>query len=241
MSGLVDIFGRGKLPVIVLFAATTLDSCQTAGILNEPLSLPVVLQPAFQACAPSENEARFNIEKDGARVFSSNIVWLIDGAMQTSLQINSPLGETMFELRRSEGRWESLPDNRIKIQENPSGDLSLDGYDIPLKSDELGCILSGVWPAAWLRWMDIVQNRGSVIRLQGEDRFRTITIETPNPSSTNPTRMAAMEGCAEIRWGGFLGFFRRKATLCRKQSKEGVVMHLTGINKYLIDWTINDG
>jgi hypothetical protein len=216
-------------------------SCQTASSIREPISIPVILQPAFRSCFPSEAEAKLEIEKDGARVFVSNVVWSIANADDVSLQVNTPLGETIFDIKRSGSHWTTQPPDQIRISEGRDGLLQVEGYDVPLKISEIGCIISGVWPASWMRWLSVSLDDGQQLQMTGQDGGRFVKIDMPYAATANGPGLASGRSCAQFKWGGFFGFFQRVVSLCRENSKSGLNVRLTGINDYHVIWNIDHG
>jgi hypothetical protein len=216
-------------------------SCQTSKMVREPIAIPVVLQPAFRSCFPSESEAKLEIEKNGARVFTSSVVWSMVNLDDMNLQVNNPIGETIFDVKRSGGQWIILPPDQIRIAEGRDGLLKIEGHDIPLKNFELGCLLSGVWPASWMRWLSVTVDDGRRFQMSGRDGGRSIKIDMPYAGASTGRGLGAVLSCAEFRWGGFFGFFQRVVSLCRESSKSGLNVKLTGINDYNVTWNIDHG
>lgn len=216
-------------------------SCQTSRRLHESISMPVILQPMFGACVPSEDEASIDIHKGDSRIFSATMVWSFLGDRGSSAQINSPFGDTVLEVQSNDGRWSTSGRVELKISENPNGFLRVESYDLPLKTAELGCILAGLWPAQWLRWLTVTKDERKVFRIEGSDGQRTVKIEMNNYGSMTSAGNDDGIGCATLTWGGFLGFFQRQAEVCRARVANGVKLRLSGINNYLIEWTIGNG
>lgn len=241
---MLGISGRRRLTDFLrclVFMAAMTSSCQTAKSIREPAAIPVILQPAFRSCFPSEAEAKLEIEKNGARVFVSAVVWSILNTDDMNLQVNTPLGETIFDVKRAESRWNTQPPEYIRISENRDGLLQVEGYDIPLKINEIGCILAGVWPASWMRWLHVSLDNGQQLQMTGRDGGRFIKIDMPYATPGNRTGFGRGLSCVEFKWGGFLGFFQRVVSLCRENSNSGLNMRLTGINDYNVIWNIDHG
>jgi len=226
-----------RMAFFCLIPAICLASCQTTRRWHEPISMPVIMQPQFGACSPSEDEASLEIEKNGTRVFSANMVWSFNDGQDSSVQINSPFGDTIMEMRANAGRWSTSGQVQVNLAESRNGFLTIENYDVPVKSPELGCILGGVWPVEWLRWLEISKDDPKMFRLEGNDGLRTLRIDM----NSSELSRHGHSGCAFFTWGGFLGFFQRRVTLCREKMKNGTMLRLTGINNYLVNWTLNNG
>jgi hypothetical protein len=224
-----------RLIVIVLFG-----SCQTIQKTHEPPVLPVVLQPLFASCSPSEGDASFEIKKDTVRVLAGNLVWSFVKGQESVLQINSPFGDTIFEMRSVARKWTTTGDVQLDISETKSGILKLGRHELPLKSDELGCLLAGAWPAQWLSWLEKKQDELRWYRMMGYDGQRSVVVEFPKSGQAGKNSNPARVGCAYVTWGGFLGFFQKKSVICREQKKGNLSVSLSGINSYIINWTVND-
>ena len=202
--------------------------------------MPVVFQPLFRACAPSENEASLTISKDGARVFSSQVVWSFQSARKAAIQVNTPMGETIYEISRNNQVWDSTSSSKLNIFESSSGVLNVEGYDVPLKSDEIGCILSGVWPAEWLSSMTVIKSSASELRLQGADGFREVHVDVSRRVSDALFRKSEIKSCATLEWGGVWKLFKKSVRICRDQVNDGISMRVSGLHNYLVEWKISD-
>lgn len=224
-----------------LLLALMIVGCQTVSQERESLSLPVVWQPLFSSCVPSEEEAFLEIERDGARLFSGQLVWSFVMSGESSLQLNSPLGDSIIDMRINQGRWLNLSQEQLRVTETDKGLFNIDGYDVPLKPSELGCILAGTWPASWLRWFRVTQDQRDLFTMEGTDGQRSVKIELVGGLSSDGLYSSKGASCAFFAWGGFLGFFQRHAKLCREVSRSGVQLKLSGISNYLVNWTINNG
>jgi hypothetical protein len=128
------------------------------------------------------------ISKDGARVFSSQVVWSFQSLRKAAIQVNTPMGDTIYEISRNNQIWDSTSVSKLNVFESSSGVLNVEGHDIPLKSDEIGCVLSGVWPAEWLSSMAVNNSSASELRLQGADGFRDVHVDVSRRVSDAPFR-----------------------------------------------------
>jgi len=144
-------------------------------------------------------------------------------------------------LRADAGRLSTNGQVQINVGESARGFLTVDGYDVPLKSSELGCILAGVWPVEWLRWLEITRDDRQTFIIEGDDGQRTVKIEMENATRLIGVGQQGRTGCAYFSWGGFFGFFQRRAVLCLRKIKDNTTVRVTGINNYLINWTIDNG
>ena len=230
-----------SLTSVLFLTVIYFTSCQTTRPFHQPISMPVIMQPLFGACHPTEDEARLEIEKKGTRIFSANMVWAFAAARNSVVQINSLFGDTILELRADAGRWSANGQVQINVGESGRGFLTINGYDVPVKSSELGCILAGVWPVEWLRWLEITRDDRQTFRIEGNDGQRTVKIEMENDSRSIEVAQQGRNGCAHFKWGGFFGFFQRQAVLCREKIRDNTRVRLSGINNYLINWTIDNG
>lgn len=242
MQELRSFFGSYNRQLFLsLIAAVMTQGCQTVSRQAAPVSVPVLLQPLFGACAPSEEEAYLEVEKEGARLFSGQLIWSFVVSGESSLQLNSPLGDSIIDVRLEQGRRLNFSQHDVKVQETSKGLINIDGYDVPLKPGELGCILAGVWPAAWLRWFAVTKDRRELFTIEGNDGERSVKIELVGALSTDGLYSSKGSSCAFFTWGGLFGLFENHATLCREASKDGVRLKLSGINNYLVNWKISDG
>jgi hypothetical protein len=202
--------------------------------------IPVIFQPLFSACYPIDREASLRITKLGSNVFSSNVVWSFETAKKAEIQFNGPLGDTQLQVKRDERAWVVSGAGDLRIGESSQGTLSVDGHDIPLKSDEIGCVLSGVWPNEWLATLNVADKGPVSIQLSGADELRHVDLDISLRKVADGFHSSDIKSCAVLTWGGFMGMFRRAATICRERKADSVSMRLSGINDYIADWVINN-
>lgn len=202
--------------------------------------MPVVFQPLFLNCWPMDRDAVLTVKKAGARVFSSDMVWSVPDTNSAELQFNSILGETIFQITRQLPNWQVSGPQNLQISENIRGVLTINGFEIPILAEEVGCILAGTWPSLWLRQLTLRESSGRVLTMQGADDQRDFLITMRVLEQPNTNRPDDIQSCAVLRWGGFLGFMRKKITFCREQTKDGLMVSLAGVNDYLIEWVIQN-
>lgn len=230
------IFIRGFAGILCL----TVVSCVTIRRPHEPISIPVVFQPLFMACAPIDRDAIININKNQARVFTAAMVWSFSQKRQAEIQFNSPVGDTMFQLSRNGSVWKVEGQDSLKVEENGQGVVSVNGYDLPLLADEIGCVMSGVWPVDWLSKLEFVERHNSRTVLWGQDNLREIELTLPVAQQMIAGPSGDTISCAVLKWGGFLGLMRKKITVCREPNHQSLKVTMSGLNDYSIDWVINN-
>lgn len=231
-SGEIIFFGRFLLVLIFLI------SCVTTRRPSGPFSLPVVYQPLFNHCSPLDGDATLIVKKDDATLFSSAMVWTVNAQNDAEFQFNSPVGDTIFQLSRKNRRWMVSGSVDLSISENDHGVLMIDGHELPLLSEELGCVLSGAWPASWLSFLDLETRGSENLALRGQTGSREIFVNLTLPGISSLTSASDTGTCAVIKWGGFLGLWRRTLNICREKIRSEVKMKMSGINNYEIDWDI---
>ena len=117
-------------------------SCATMSKPHAPAVVPVVFQPIFQNCWPADRDAVLTVKKMGTRVFQSNLVWSIPDAHSADVQFNSILGDTVFQLSRRIPKWEVAGPKDLHVSENIRGTVTVNGFDLPILAEELGCVLA---------------------------------------------------------------------------------------------------
>jgi hypothetical protein len=200
--------------------------------------IPVVFLPLFTACAPVDHEASLVISKADSRVFSSAMVWSFPSDGRADIQFNSPLGDTVLQVSHDSNQWKVTGSVELSIVENSRGIMNVGGYDIPIKSDEIGCILSGGWPSNWLNSLSVTASNSSVRQLTGSDDLRHIVVDISVSKDGGAFRSGNIKSRAMLEWGGIFGFFRHKITITRQQENGLVSMTMTGVNGYVAEWTI---
>lgn len=226
--------------VLSIILALLNSSCATLSRYHEPVRVPVVYQPIFLRCWPMDRNAIITVKRAGTRVFSSEMVWSIPDAQSSDIQFNSLLGDTVFQVSRRLPKWQLTGPQNLEISENIRGVLTVNGFEIPVLAEEVGCILAGTWPAEWLRQADIQDSVGGMVSIKGADQLRDFDITMRMADQPQSNRSDDIQSCAVLRWGGFLGLMRRQVTFCREQTAEGLQVSLTGVNDYVIDWVIHN-
>lgn len=226
------------LAALVTCSLWPINSCVTTRHDSTVMAIPVVYQPMFRACAPIDREANLTISEDGSRIFGAAMVWSFPSPAHADIQLNSPLGDTITQFTRNGSHWTVSGADGVVISETSSGALSVGGYEIPIKSDEVGCILSGVWPANWLTDLDATVSSSASLSLSGKDNLRKIVLDINTATGTTQFRSDDIRSRVMLEWGGLFGFFRRSVLIERISSKGVISMQVSGVKSYLTKWTL---
>ena len=230
-----------RIPLLVFSAIDVIlgcGSCVTPARVHKTKSIPVIFQTIFRACEPSDGEATLTLSDRGNRLFSAAMVWSVPSARKADVQFNSPVGDTIFQISRSSGDWSVTGVRSPEIHENSSGVISVNGYDVPLKSNEVGCVMAGNWPAEWLSSLEVVEKSPSAIQMRGADSVRSIVADIQVRQGTAGFKSTDIKSCVMLKWGGFLGFFENNAVICRDDTRDGVAMRMSGIDGFIAEWVI---
>jgi hypothetical protein len=205
---------------------------------SQPTVLPVVFQPLFLNCTPSDRDASLNVSMNGTRIFSSEVVWNIPDDRSADLQFNSVLGDTIFQLSRSQPEWKITGSDGLVISEAKNRVIKVNKIELPIFANEIGCLLSGTWPVTWLRFLSLSRQSDGSFLLMGSDELRGIEVSMKVTQTQNSERQDDIQSCATLRWGGFLGFFKNKMLICREQTKNGRLLTITGLKDYVVEWMV---
>jgi len=214
--------------------------CATLKRVHEPAHVPVVFQPIFLNCSPMDRDAVLTVKKSGSRVFTSDMVWSIPDSNSAEIQFNSLLGDTVLHAQRRLPKWNVSGTGNLEISESIKGIVSINGFELPILGEEVGCILAGTWPSAWLRQLFLRDSTGSSLSMVGADDFRDFEVAMTLAHRPQSARSDDIQSCAMLKWGGFLGIMGHKVSICREQTSEGLRVSLSGINDYLIEWVIQN-
>ena len=236
MSRTLAAKGLFRIIEVCLILATA--SCVTIPRQHVPVSIPIIFQPMFADCSPVDNDALITINKSGSRIFSAAMVWAFVNSRNAAIQFNSPLGDTIFSVSRGQPDWLVTGNVDLQVKESPRGVISVNGYEIPLRASELGCVMSGLWPSEWLNALYLDDRGGGSIVLTGEDELRRIDLSLSISPKLSGSQADDIKSCAVLKWGGFLGLMRKQVSICCENSRESLKMTMTGINDYVIDWMI---
>lgn len=197
--------------------------------LNE---VPIVIQPLFASCSPSDGEVQLAIEGETIHISSINAVWNIPNENSWEMQFNSPMGDTRLALHRKNGQFSTTGELKLAIDTDRRGFMTFNDHLLPLKDSELPCVLAGRWPVGWLQFLHKSESTAGKLKLLGQDNVRSIDLLT---TFGNDGR--GVDSCAVIQWGGFLGLFKHSAELCLKRSPGAFNAELKGPSHYTAKWS----
>ena len=140
------------------------------------------------------------------------IEWLVKRQDTMTLEAVDPFGGTIVGLDLSEGVAglriygpQARKLHPLDVVED--GKVQWDGHFTGFRYQELGCLLSGRFPARWLLGLRRIDSsrEQAVIRLR--DAGRSIVVRGRRAGS-------GTELCAQIEWSTFLGFFSQRVECC---------------------------
>jgi hypothetical protein len=215
-------------------------SCATTQKPQSAMSIPVVYLPIFAPCEPQDQEVELSVTELDRRIFTGGLVIATQANGLISVQLNSVLGDTIFDAKRSNDLWATNGKFVISINETKQGKLEIDGHELPIQSNELGCLVSGYWPMRWISILNLTEDKDQKIELRGTDEQRSLNLNLKLTTNKDGSVSSNIKSCAMLQWGGIFGFFRRSVQLCRTQSDQLVDMQLTGVGDYRIHWVIHN-
>jgi hypothetical protein len=215
-------------------------SCATTETTHPAIQLPAIYQPMFRSCEISDGEAQLRLIEAGKPERAVTLVWNFASTNDGAIQVNSPLGDSMLEIAVKSHAWKVDGSMDLEISERQRGELSINGHDIPVRGGEIACLLAGAWPEAWLKILRPATIKANERLYYGRESLRDIDFTFYQKGAAPDFRQTDFHSCAVIRWGGFWGFFRREAQICRSQNDQGVLMRMTGIGEITVEWVIRD-
>ena len=185
--------------------------CATTSQKSEMLEIPLVYQPLFSVCMPTDGDILVDISTDDWRYTSLPMTWNIPDLFTWNIQWSGVLGEKLLDIQRRNEVWIVSDSATVKMNLDVSsaGFVRVNGLELPLLDVELPCLFSGRWPVRWKKFMRFADRDSHQERLVGADlgRIMTLTIDRHDVASAN-------KSCAVIEWGGVFGFFRRQSRIC---------------------------
>ena len=203
--------------------------CQTMAP-SPPPAIPVVVKPRFSLCNPGDGAATVQIYAHAAFQGSAEVNWVARDVDRWELEVTDPVGATIVAAKHQGAtiRLRGPLAHRIPAVTIASDNwLVVDGDPIPIKADEVPCLLQSVYPQSWLQRLTTRSDDGSTIVLGMVDGGRTMTLRLPPAGS-------GLASCAQIDWRHHL-FFHDQLTWCLPHM-HGAAGSLTGAGDYSIKW-----
>lgn len=201
---------------------------------TEPASLPVTLQQSFGACHGRDGSAQLTVETEEGTL-QADSEWVARSPGKWDLELTNPMGQPLLLLRYkrehgpfvSSGRLgERLP--ALGVDEN--GFVTVDGYFVGVRPEELACFFGYVLPSAWLDHTYAFRREKDELSFRSYDRHRDIEVTARHISQPNER-----EVCARIAWSQYLGAVRREGSLCF-QGASSKLATLHGFEGWNIKW-----
>lgn len=232
MKDFTPVNTRCSLALVVLSFAMT--SCVThmerRG--DETIVSQIAYQPLFSACSPTDGAALLSLKGGSINIAGLEMVWNIPNDATWDMQFNSPLGDTQMEVARRNGFFVAKGLKELELRRNSDGALMVGDITLPVLDHEFPCLVSGHWPASWLRILREVKGpKGQDLRLAGDDGLRSLSL-----SAAIDPRAKSVNSCTDIRWGGFLGLFRHESRVCLKRWSSGYSVNIDGPSNYNLKW-----
>jgi hypothetical protein len=190
----------------------------------------VVVKPWFSLCNPGDGAATVQIYAHSAFQGSAEVNWVARDADLWELEVTDPIGATIVAAKNqgSSIRLRGPLANRIpSVTIGADKWLVVDGDPIPIKADEVPCLLQSIYPQSWLQRLVNRSDDGSTVILGMVDGGRTMTLRLPPVGS-------GLASCAKIDWRHHL-FFHEQLTWCLPRVP-GAAGSLTGAGDYSIKW-----
>lgn len=199
------------LAYLVLFV---MQACQTSQPTFEKVQLPARLSELFGSCS-GDGATRIHLHEGDLMSQSVVVDWLVTDEAGWLAEAMTPLGSTLFKVRYeaaikslvAEGR--PLSDWTLGVSE--SGYLTVEGYEVRLRLDEIPCFLRNQFPQSWLERVVSTSISSDTMRLivWQSDRQLKITLNLKEPQNQH---------CAILQWSSFLGMVTRSMKICREES-----------------------
>lgn len=227
--------GRSLLLLIGLTA------CQT-GAPTEPVSMPVVLQPLFEACEPNDGAMTLQVFKSGGILTSLELVWKATGKGDWELELANAVGITLAHLERRgsdlviEGKAAAKVPRLTVLAD---GFLAVDGEPIGIKASEIPCILGYRLPRSWLALARRIETEGKITTVTMGDERREMALTVKNASE------AANAICTTISWCKWL-LFKTELVWCQNPNSQSGTSamkrraSLSGVSDYQLKWVSID-
>lgn len=181
---------------------------------TEPASLPVTLQQSFGACHGRDGSAHFTMQtEDGA--LQADAEWIARAPGKWDLELTNPMGQPLILLRykhEQHGPFSSswrLGERLPALSVDEHGFLTVDGYFVGVRPEELPCFFAYILPSAWLDHTYAFRREKDELSFMSYDRHRDIEVTARHISQPDER-----EVCARIAWSQYLGAVRREGSLC---------------------------
>lgn len=184
----------------------------------ENLELPLTVDSKFSVCMEGDgaNVVEYSIEDNFAG--SGEVEWIAKSSDELIIQAVSPMGQPIYQLKYHKESnnlnaidYVGLAPTQLGVDND--GFLEVDGNFVPVKIEELPCLLRSQYPKTWLRNVvgKSLRDKFILIRISEDKRTIKMKIGLDNKIQTD---------CAKISWRRFL-FLKYEFLLCLNQNSAG--------------------
>lgn len=217
-------------PLCALGLSLLMASCATTANYKT-VKLPAYAGAYFSECTGKDGSVSIEMYESGKvqQIFDAD--WSADDRGDIGLASYSPLGQTLFQLDYSHKtkafRQSGKP---FKVFENltvgKQNILEIDGHEIGLRSDEIGCLLNQRLPQRWLKRIVDEKSDSVATRYTILDADRKITVSLPKNSNRSEERWSAT-----IDWSLYWGFKTLALDIRLLKSEQALVLHASQFDK----------
>lgn len=190
-----------------LLTVTVLFGCQTIPYDEAPI-FSANENRYFSDCR-GEGGGFFVTADKGQANFRARFDWIAQAKGSFEAEVSDILGRRLGRLQVANNEFRARPfQMRRSIRILEDGFLEIDGHFVPLKVDEIPCILGFVFPRDWKD--AFVGQKRSVDRTVyfSFDKYRKLEVSLSKvPSAVN-------DSCATLSWSSFLGLISHRLRWC---------------------------
>jgi hypothetical protein len=214
--------------------AQILTACVTGGgHPDEAVSVPALVQPQFQPCAPADGAVVLQAYEGETMLGSLEVEWIAKPGGDWEVEATNAVGLTMLKLSRKARVITvggQLKDRLPKISVSKGGYLMLDDERVGLKASELPCLLGFRAPRPWLDNVMAVDNdEEDKTVLKVADPIRDITVTTRGMGGKGTGSV-----CSRLVWTRYM-VIHPEILWCRTLAARPEAT-LKGMDDYMLKW-----
>ena len=200
---------------LIVFMITSCVSVQP--ISN--FSLPATIEPFFGSCDGSDGALDITLHYEDDFLGQTTMEWVSDNSGWRS-ELYNPIGQTILAIGyyRENKKIDStgvLKDKLPLISLLPDNFLEVDGYFVPLKGQEIGCLLNHKWPRSWLQTLIEVEQNSESLALHFREPDRSIKL-----TFIEYKRFSNRKSCAELHWSALWGLVDSQFIICINKNRQ---------------------
>jgi hypothetical protein len=195
----------------------------------KPIQIPAFAGAYFSECSGKDGSVSIEMFSEGKvqQIFDAD--WTSDGSGDFGMASYSPLGQTLFQIDYNQKQKEFKQSGKTfpvfeKLASGDSQIISVDGHEIGLRTDEIGCLLNHKIPQRWLKKIVAETDSANEIQYMIADSDRSIRLNKHGNRSEEYWK-------ADIKWSLYLGLKKLSLSIRLLRGEQALILHSNQFDK----------